>query len=124
MESGLVGPVRSPLQWEKVDVYDGQRHSSPKKKALSFTARQLVVQDWVDEVPEVVDERYIDPGLALVYPLPPLAGRDWGEAVALFGSKDKKAGNVVYAWFRLADICGLDGFLCDLLRLCVTPAHD
>ena len=51
-------------------------------------------------------------------------GRDWGEAAALFGSTDKKAGNVVYAWFRLADVCGLDAFLCDLLRLCVTPAHN
>lgn len=51
-------------------------------------------------------------------------GRDWGEAAALFGSKDAKAGNVVYAWFRLADVAGLDGFLCDLLKLTVTPAHD
>jgi len=51
-------------------------------------------------------------------------GRDWGEAVAVFGSKDPKAGNVIYAWFRLADVADLDGFLCDLLRLAVTPAHD
>ncbi|MBN1344996.1 MAG: hypothetical protein JXQ73_20045 [Phycisphaerae bacterium] len=51
-------------------------------------------------------------------------GRDWGEAVAVFGSRDKQAGNVVYAWFRLADVVGLDGFLVDLLRLAVTPAHN
>lgn len=51
-------------------------------------------------------------------------GRLWGEAVAVFGRRDKRAGNVVYAWFRLADVAGLDRFLRDLLKLCVTPAHN
>jgi hypothetical protein len=49
-------------------------------------------------------------------------GRDWGEAVAVFGSKDPKAGRVVYVWFRLADVAGLDGFLVDLLRIATGPA--
>jgi len=44
-------------------------------------------------------------------------GRDWGDGVAVFGSTDPKAGRVVYAWFRLADVAGLDGFLVDLIRL-------
>ncbi len=48
-------------------------------------------------------------------------GRDWGEAVAVFGREGKNTGNVVYAWFRLADVAGLHGFLVDLLKLCVTP---
>jgi hypothetical protein len=44
-------------------------------------------------------------------------GRDWGDAVAVFGATDPQAGAVVYAWFRLADVAGLDGFLVDLIRL-------
>jgi len=48
-------------------------------------------------------------------------GRDWGEAVAVFGSGMPNAGAVVYSWFRLADVAGLDGFLGDLLRLACGP---
>jgi len=51
-------------------------------------------------------------------------GRDWGEAVAVFGSKDPKAGCVAYAWFRLADIAGLDGFLGDMIKLATSRATD
>jgi len=51
-------------------------------------------------------------------------GRDWGEAVAVFGSNDPKAGCVVYAWFRLADVAGLDDFLGDLLRLSGSSAAE
>jgi glycoprotein endo-alpha-1,2-mannosidase len=50
-------------------------------------------------------------------------GRDWGEAVAGFGPRDPHAGKVVYAWFRLADVAGLDGFLGDLLGLGVLPVR-
>ncbi len=69
------------------------------------------------------DRRRGDPYWPLVK-LVDNTGRDWGEAVALFGSKDPKAGNVIYVWFRMADVAGLDGFVGDLLRLAVTPAHN
>lgn len=65
------------LQWQPVAVYDGQgKEISP---AMSAKVIEDIVKDWAAETPEVVDPRYIEP--ALLYPLPPLVGRNWGSEV-------------------------------------------
>ena len=63
-------------------VYDGQRDSVPGKpiaKAVTMNAMnklaEVAATTWAAQVPEVVDDRYLD--YVLTFPLPPLAGRDW-----------------------------------------------
>ena len=74
------------LAWQPVFVYDGQRDSVPGKpiaKAVTMNAMnklaEVAATTWAAQVPEVVDDRYLD--YVLTFPLPPLAGRDWGADV-------------------------------------------
>jgi hypothetical protein len=89
------GEEEKDLQWEPVKVYDG-KSSRPIGPLVSSTvlygsAAELaanpnakskpgVVTDWVSQMPEVVDPRYLEGGV-LAFPLPPLVGRDWGAEV-------------------------------------------
>ncbi len=68
--------VRSgqPLDFQPVSVYDGQ--GNRVDRAMSYNVIPKIVQDWAEDMPEVVDPRYPEP--ALTFPLPPLVGRDWG----------------------------------------------
>jgi hypothetical protein len=75
------------LAWQPVPVYDGQRKSvaakTPIANAVTLNAMnklaQLANTTWAAQVPDVVDDRYLD--YVLTFPLPPLAGRDWGADV-------------------------------------------
>jgi hypothetical protein len=73
-----------PLEWKSVPVYDGQRKSllskplAPNVNIYSMPKLyQVAAQNWAGQITDVVDERYLD--FILTFPLPPLAGRDWGE---------------------------------------------
>ena len=82
------------LKWERVSVYDGKssRAIAPgvAQKVLygatedmtvpNATIAPFVTQNWAGEMPEVVDPRYLVAS-SLVFPLPPLVGRDWGSEV-------------------------------------------
>lgn len=70
-----------PLQWEPAAAYDGQGNRI--SGAMSAKTALEVTKDWAPTMPEVVDPRYPDD--ALVFPLPPLVGRDWGEDVTHAG---------------------------------------
>jgi hypothetical protein len=74
------------LTWQPVSVYDGQRQSlsmPPIAKAMTMNAMNKISEiantKWAAQVPDVVDDRYLD--YVLTFPLPPLAGRDWGADV-------------------------------------------
>jgi hypothetical protein len=74
------------LTWQPVPVYDGQRQSlakPPIAKAMTMNAMnklsEIANTTWAAQVPDVVDDRYLD--YVLTFPLPPLAGRDWGSDV-------------------------------------------
>jgi hypothetical protein len=74
------------LAWQPVFVYDGQKDSVPGKpiaKAVTMNAMnklaEVAATTWAAQVPEVVDDRYLD--YVLTFPLPPLAGRDWSADV-------------------------------------------
>jgi hypothetical protein len=69
------------LQWENVKVYDGQGKvvGGAMGRAALERLYQVISTEWATQMPEVVDERWLDPEQLLVYPLPPLLGRDWGK---------------------------------------------
>jgi hypothetical protein len=74
------------LTWQRVAVYDGQRQSlskPPIATAMTMNAMNKISEiantTWAAQVPDVVDDRYLD--YVLTFPLPPLAGRDWGADV-------------------------------------------
>jgi hypothetical protein len=81
-------PGQQPLDWTKVNVYDGQRRNIDIGKKVStggVTSKVLesVSAEWggAGGVMEVVDDRFFDPDFVLPFPLPPLVGRDWGDDV-------------------------------------------
>jgi hypothetical protein len=86
VERAEVAPGQE-LKWQPVSVYDGQRKSLAgppiAKSAMTMKAMnelsKIATTTWAAQVPEVVDDRYLD--YILTFPLPPLAGRDWGADV-------------------------------------------
>ena len=76
------------LQWVNVDVYDGQGHKigkpgkpAPPMRGIMNQLYQVIAKEWAAEMPELVDQRYLDFEGLLAFPLPPLLGRDWGAEV-------------------------------------------
>ncbi len=92
------GEENKELKWDKVYVYNGKGEligaKPPARPAVTsavlFGAQdaasssteppQSVTKNWVMQMPEVVDPRYLEGG-GLAFPLPPLVGRDWGSEV-------------------------------------------
>ncbi|MGD9634213.1 MAG: hypothetical protein AB7G28_23605 [Pirellulales bacterium] len=86
------GDDSGKLEWKPVSVYDGKstaplgpamtsnviygKQTTSAPEQTESTARFLT-RDWVPGNGEVVDLRYLGVG-PLVFPLPPLVGRDWG----------------------------------------------
>jgi hypothetical protein len=67
-----------PLKWEPVAVYDGKgRRVAPVMADIALQ----ITRDWAASPLEVIDPSYTDLLQVLLYPLPPLVGRDWGSEV-------------------------------------------
>lgn len=90
------GDDSEELDWKAVSVYDG-KSTAPLGPAVTTTViygkqdlaanpeqadnqPRFLTRDWVPGLGEVVDTRYMGTG-PLVFPLPPLVGRDWGREV-------------------------------------------
>lgn len=84
------GDDSDKLEWKDVGVYDG-KSTAPLGKAVTANVLygketttpeqadsqpRFLTRDWVPGLGEIVDPRYMGTG-PLVFPLPPLVGRDW-----------------------------------------------
>lgn len=88
--------VSGKLEWKDVSVYDGKsnvplgpavtsnviygKQNPNQTPEQADSAARFLTRDWVPGSMEVVDSRYLGTG-PLVFPLPPLVGRDWGREV-------------------------------------------
>jgi hypothetical protein len=82
------------LKWAPVYAYNGKGERISKTTAVTLAdlygtqdptgtstePPQSVTKNWVMQMPEIVDPRYLEGGV-LAFPLPPLVGRDWGSEV-------------------------------------------
>jgi hypothetical protein len=80
-----VVPGQQPLQWQPVPVYDAKSTSNPRLISQVMAAEYVealekrAAAEWAGGgAAEVVDFNYLYPRPGLVYPLPPLIGREWG----------------------------------------------
>jgi hypothetical protein len=80
-----VAPGQNQLNWQDLEVYDAKGTPIRKRvgKHMVFPTltelNRLATTEWAPMSPdEVVNLTYLDPKGVMVYPLPPVVGRNWG----------------------------------------------